>query len=190
MELWSGFSTITSLCKKYMYFGITQHIRLPWGVFALQVHPKTVSPMDMTLCYLCFLSPPSPREAVMLCLDKAAGSPWAQSIAQLGVTQRDTSWLCTLMLLCEGQMAPAMLFATQWHLNQCGEDQLDWGHPKVTLTLCDSRLGGTCWQRSGEIKVKMRLNWLLNTLWPSDHLGMPIYVPWRLCWNHIPPHAK
>lgn len=159
MELQRGLSIIPFLFKKDAYFCITYHIPLPWAVFALQVHPKTVTSVDMTLFYLCFLFYPFHKGSLLvLCLGNPAGTPRAQCTTQLRVhpnVHLQGMWT-NLDMLQLGKISPSMLFATWWHLNQCGECQLDWGPPRVTVTPCDSGLGGTCWQ--AEISVNSSEN--------------------------------
>lgn len=139
MELWRGFSTITSLSKKYMYFGTTQHIPLPGVVLALQLHPKTVScGYDGVLwCPECSF----PKGSLWAVSGQASWYPWAQGTAQI---LRWPQWT----LPGVHTNAAGGFRCSSWVFLVASQSMKGRpaGHPKVTLTLCDSRLGGTCWQ--------------------------------------------
>lgn len=101
MELQRRLSIITFLFKKYAIFGITYHIPLPWAVFALQVHPKTVSSVEKTLCYLCVLFTPSPKKPLWCRVWAIQPVPPGHSVPHsLGSTQMYVYWLCGLTSAC------------------------------------------------------------------------------------------
>lgn len=128
----------------------------------------TGAPQDSVICGYDSVLPACPGYSfpkgtpLVLCLGNPTGTPVAQCTTQLRVHPNVyllPMWT-NLSMLHLGKMSPSMLFATRWHLNQRGEDQLDWGPPMVTLTPCDSRLGGTCWlaeirANSSENEIKL-----------------------------------
>lgn len=162
MELQRGLPIIPFLFKKYACLGMTYHIPLPRAVFALQVHPKTLSSVDMTLCYLRVLVTPSPRKLLWRCVWAIQLVPlWHSAPHSLGSTQMYIYCLCGptsacciwvrclhLCYLLRGSIL-INVGKTSW-----SGDLLWW------LTPRDSRLGGTCWQaeiraNSSENEIKL-----------------------------------
>lgn len=124
MELQRRLSITTFLFKKYAVFGITYHIPLPWAVFTAG------APQDGVICGRDSLLPVCPvysfpKETPLVpCPGNPAGTPRAQRATQFRVHPNVcllAMWT-NLSMLHLGKTSPSMLFATQWHLNQHGED--------------------------------------------------------------------